>query len=1059
MRSTRAINLLPVPHAFSSTASLSDKYPMRTALRLFPLLLACLSATAAAQTAPASPLPGSRAIKTFDFEELSLGNFESTPMFWSKVVGRGFPAYSTGAFDHTIARSANTSFKLQTTGGSVAYRLAPPAGKRIPIYPDADYYILAFVRTSQLKYAKADLAAWFADDQGQLLLDSEAHCQAYHPAGAVTPAADADAWQVLYIYMPGPVVQAGHPAKAKSLVLQVGVMQPQQLAGAPSAAATKSDSEDLGRFALYQQDIKGAAWFDDIVVFQLPRISVNVKAENSTSPARMFGIGEPIELDLLVSDLTDHALNAGRAAENLTVRLRVTDADGLVFATDQWKAASAPEKAWTQHFSHAPLPAGLYSASMEVLDAGDPARPPVLIARRQTQFLCLPEQAGTTQPPAREFGLGVTAWSAAPESWRDLPLLLRQTGAGTLQLPAWRRDMTEDALTRRDPPFDALVAALRRTNTRTIAALSELPSPIAKRLGGSTGTGAGTGGGADGGGLESDHDSILSLLNADPVLWRPAMAQLLTRLADRIDLWELGSPEIPLSGALPGPVQGEGQPASGEGALRLSDERSAALFNGTYTAMAGLMSQPKLVIPWNALVDFDPRQFPHAMLDLGLPAVIKPSQIPAYLASFREAGLRQPPAAAPDARAPARGRAGIDTPGETVSIIAHLEGLSLRETSRQERLADFAQRIVYARAAAPEAILFDAGNGTAPSSTTGAPHAGPPDELLLVYRAMIHALGGSTFAGELPLSRGVRGFLFKKPGGPAGATGTLVLWHDSAKAADDVLDLPLGSRAVSTDLLGNARPLQFVPETQLTHVAVGSTPVVIEQIDPRPLQLRTSFALSTPNLPAGAGAVRTEVLLANAYNEPLTGSLRLQLPKGWTAEPSILPVVLAPGASLRQAVTLRYPFTENAGPKEIGARFTPDVAPPGNPIGLTHLDLIFPVAITSEQVEMEGFTLIQSNGDISLQQVITNISGAPLDGQAYALLPGFPRQQRYIVGLQPGQTTVKRFIFPASTFIAADGKSRLSAAEITKFMAQQSATLGIRQNDGKTLLTKAIPFE
>src|SRR4051812_38394201 len=102
---------------------------MRTSLRLFLPLLLCLCGVVHAQTAATSSMPGSRALKTFDFEESALGNFESTPMYWSKVIGRGYPAYSNGAFDHAVARSTNTSFKLQSSGGSVAYRFAPPVDK------------------------------------------------------------------------------------------------------------------------------------------------------------------------------------------------------------------------------------------------------------------------------------------------------------------------------------------------------------------------------------------------------------------------------------------------------------------------------------------------------------------------------------------------------------------------------------------------------------------------------------------------------------------------------------------------------------------------------------------------------------------------------------------------------------------------------------------------------------------------------------------------------------------------------------------------------------------
>ena len=45
----------------------------------------------------------SRIIRTFDFEE-SVGNFDQIPMFWDKVIGRGYPLYTVGKFDNTVFR-------------------------------------------------------------------------------------------------------------------------------------------------------------------------------------------------------------------------------------------------------------------------------------------------------------------------------------------------------------------------------------------------------------------------------------------------------------------------------------------------------------------------------------------------------------------------------------------------------------------------------------------------------------------------------------------------------------------------------------------------------------------------------------------------------------------------------------------------------------------------------------------------------------------------------------------------------------------------------------------
>jgi len=951
------------------------------------------------------PIPGSRIVKSFDFEEIKLGNFEATPMFWSKVTGRGFPAYSAGAFDHTVFHSGenggNTSFKMRTVGGSVAYRYDPPPANRIPVAPNSDYYIIAFARTDKLEHARADLAAWFTDDKGQLLLDTETHSQPYK---AGDDASTNDAWQVLYIHLPTPPETGDGPPQPRFLAIQAGLLQPQQQA---------ENTNPLGRFALYQQDIEGSAWFDDIVIFQLPRIGITVhKQATSPAPAGMFGGGEKIDLDMLVSDVRNRSLPGTAAASApssapsnapasapaapgspLLVRLKLAAADGTPVDATEFQANARLDEPWTHRYTHSPLPGGLYTATMEVFDPSAASSP--LVANRQVQFLCLPAATETAHPLSPEFGVDVTRWNHSA-TWQDLPSLAIQTGAGLLQLPAWRGEMDDEALTRRDAPLDALLATLQRRNIRTLAAFSELPGPIAAQMN------------------PESRTSLLALNNADPKIWQSAISFPLTRYVNRIDFWQLGSPDDPFSGLLPDSGDPRTAPATAPATPDRAQipivEQSATLYGKLSGPMMSLLPQPGLMIPWNALFEFHPEQFPHAELDLRIPAVVKPAQIPAYLGNFQNAGR---------------------------PLFVQLDGLPANESRRADRLADFAERLVYSRSAKtpPDAVLYPA-------------RPGKPDELLLVYRTMIHALGQSNYVGEITPGPGMHAFLFEKPG-----DSSIVIWSDAA--GETALDLPLGSDPRSTDLLGNPRALAIDPATQLTHLNVTSTPQVIENVDPRPLQLTASFALASSRLPAGVGSIHDEVLLSNPYPEQLAGTLRLSLPPHWTADPDNFPISLSPGSNVRLPLELSYPFSETAGVKHVTGQLHLD---PGNPSGQNKFDLSAPVSVGSDLIEMEAFCFVQEDGDILLQQVITNTSSTPLNAQAYALVPGFPREQRYVVGLAPHQTTIKRYTFSPSEYIAPPGIKKTGLGLAT-LLAGQVATLGVRQSDGQVLLTKAVPLE
>src|SRR6185369_10618858 len=144
--------------------------------------------------------------------------------------------------------------------------------------------------------------------------------------------------------------------------------------------------------------------------------------------------------------------------------------------------------------------------------------------------------------------------------------------------------------------------------------------------------------------------------------------------------------------------------------------------------------------------------------------------------------------------------------------------------------------------------------------------------------------------------------------------------------------------------------------------------------------------------------------------------------------------------------------------KTLQARLTLD---PGNPTGMREMQLTSDVEVSSDVIAMEGFTHLQPDGTILIQQVIRNTTSDPLDGEAFALIPGFPRQQRYIVGLLPNKSTIKRFVFAPAAYVGPNGEAQpgsVSGEQIVKTLQGASVTLGVRQSDGRSLLTKTLPL-
>ncbi|HUO09935.1 MAG TPA: hypothetical protein VM008_16645 [Phycisphaerae bacterium] len=992
------------------------------------------SRSASTQTAESQPAaqPGSRILHNFDFEETKLGNFENLPMFWAKVVGRGFPAFASGTFDHNVfhddGNGGHTSFRLDIDSGSAAFRYVAPPDKIIRVNPNADYYILGYVKTTPLQFARAEIRAWFADDKGNLIPSSELHSDRYATPVASTNTPDtADAspsdWHVLRLFVPGPHPGSPEAAGAKSLVLQLGLLQPQQLSNDGASA-----DNPLGKFALYQQDIKGTAWFDDIVVFQLPRISIEVP---SAVAANIFEPNRPIDLDLTVADLASAQRRNGPPP--LNVSLKISDTDGLLFASEKWDIHTNPDQTWTHHYTHAPLPPALYTATLEVADGNTRT----LIARRQTRFLAMADlpvgiSAAGGERVGTRFGLNVTQWPV--ENWDDIPLVSRYITAGLVQVPAWRRDMSESAMHTQDPPFDKLLNSLGGIDARVLGDFSELPSALSEKI-----SEAAPATNRPPSVIVGKNDSLLALLNADPTLWRPYASFLLARYSNFVDAWEIGSPQLPFSGSL------------SEVRIDGAKNQYPDLFARVYKELAGLLSPPRLVIPWNALFDFDIKSYPHAILDLRIPNVIKPAQICNYIHNFADSAraVDSPPATRP---------ANLPPPDTTMYV--HIDPLEDAGYSRIDRLSDFAQRIIYARSTNPLAVLIDLPLTRTFSVSSGVAHT-EPDETLLVYRTLVRILGTASYRREISIAPGVRGFLFvrdESDGSPAtssaGHEGILAVWNESAPDPVVPADLPLGTAPREVQLNGLSHPLPLDPASHLTHLNITNVPTIITFVDAHLVELRASFALSNALLPAGAGILQTEVQLSNPYNEPISASMRLNPPPGWTIDTPNLPINIPPGGTYTQRITIRYPFTEVAGAKQLNATLTSDGDGPGS--GGHPLQLSLPLAVKSDSVDTEGFARLMPNGDLVVQQMITNISTIPLNAEAYALIPGYARQQHFVVNLPPGQTTIKRFLFPMSTNV--DFTKKMTPADIGALLAGKAATIGLRQNNGKTLITKSFPL-
>jgi hypothetical protein len=246
------------------------------------------------------PKTAGRIVSVFDFEE-RLTNPGEVPLHWSRDQDQpgtdrrrpGFPRWNQAMLEYSgsgaIVHRGEGAVKLPTTGGGTSLLLSSGV---VPIYPNNDYMISAWVRTEGLEHARAAVVGRFLDASGRPITDSEVR---------TTPTMSQGTWTQVSVEL------RGRWSEAAWVQIELQLLQPRQLA-TPEQLADKNH--------LFTQDLSGSAWFDDVAVVQQPRVELR-----SLSPAGITRAPDQPVLSLLIRD---------QSGEDLDLSLEVRDHRGVI---------------------------------------------------------------------------------------------------------------------------------------------------------------------------------------------------------------------------------------------------------------------------------------------------------------------------------------------------------------------------------------------------------------------------------------------------------------------------------------------------------------------------------------------------------------------------------------------------------------------------------------------------------------------------------------------------------------------------------------------------------
>ena len=483
-----------------------------------------------------------RLLKRYDFEEAEQAPYTMPFDFYRFIApDKGFPRFGSMQLSRTAAHSGRWSFMFELDGGSLSARVPTAV---IPVLPGGDYSVSAWVRTDHLDRAVAHVVAQLYDAEHRPIAGSRATSPPLQTGGR---------WQHVSIDV------YGDSDAAADLVLELEVLQPQLLADGPV------DRPQL-------DDLAGRAWFDDIEVWQQPRIELSTSV-----PGNVIVRPSVPTLQVLVRDPT---------TEHLTVRLLILDLDGRTVHEQVYDLGRG---SWRHTLRMDDIDDGWYRAVVEVHN------PDRIVGVRRLDFVVLGTQ-DTTHHLDRRLGvvLGPPTTSASTEMLRRL---VKHLGVANVMLPVPSQSAALNPDGGRSPVHRAGQEMLDRGVELTIA----LP------------------------GLSRD-------LTDPATLDRFRVRELIKGREGLTDLFMSFGLAVPRWLLTPG-NDGALAPTALGSAVLLSDEQLRTMVDSVAGALADFVPDPVVLVPWSAEYDLAPLPAPHGYW-IDIPSFIGPQVLADFAARW-----------------------------------------------------------------------------------------------------------------------------------------------------------------------------------------------------------------------------------------------------------------------------------------------------------------------------------------------------------------------------------------------------------------------------------------
>ncbi|MEX0791869.1 MAG: hypothetical protein WD045_01945 [Pirellulaceae bacterium] len=606
------------------------------------------------------------------------------------------------------------------------------------------------------------------------------------------------------------------------------------------------------------EDLTGSVWFDDIWFARLPRmslttvdgVSIYTAPDNIKVRCEVTGI---LERDPTISfELVDVSRQPLATFENrLSGRVvaRKSQRASQLFGKktlgqSEWGVGFAGDMTWTPDIPDN----GFYEVHATMTGASG------LMHRRIMTLAVVPNEPG---PVSGEFGWTLPT-GEKPLDFQRMFDLLSVAGLNWVKFPVWY----DESDSRRASEVVRFAERLKKQEIEMIAMVDTPPESIRYLFG------------------ESDVMMAASIF-AEPVLWRPYLEPILTRLSLKVRYWQLGGDnDISFVG------------------YRNLEEKLRQIRRELRTAGQDI----HLGIPWRWMADQPMEE------DLGGAGPVarkqgKPWEFLAYspIPADGELDLLLPLTEEELGQY-------IDRSPADAQRFTTIFPLPRSRYSTEERARDLLEKMLAAKIHQADAVFipmpFDREYGLMNED-------GSPSELLLPWRTTAQMISGAEYLGSLQLPGESHNHVFHRDGKTC-----MILWNQ--REGEEVLFL--GEKPTLVDLWGRTQQPENRDHQQV--IPVGPIPTFVTGLDEGVARLRISYAFQPAQLESDFGrSQRLEQHFDNPFPSGISGTARLVGPEVWEISPPVSRFKLPKGGEGRSSYNIMLRADASSGSQPVRLDF------------------------------------------------------------------------------------------------------------------------------------------